>query len=333
MRLVTIDSLTLGTELAMPVRTYSGNVILNIGISITENYIQRLKQLGVNSVYVRDDRFNDVDNIESLDYRTKNSAIKVLKDVHNALNKGSTINEYVIKDVAKYIVDFAIQTSSKGVSILATEVSDEQIFEHSVNVALLSAFIGQRMGYNYIQLSDLVVGALIHDLGREGKDENTEHVQKAFDYFRKMRGLNLHSSVVCLEHHEKYDGTGFPRKISGTSISEYSRIVKVADVYEGILHGYNNSQPIMPHQAYETLLAMSGSDVDPEIVKVFRDAIVFYPNGCAVQLSNGLKAVVIRQNQGSPHRPVIRVFSDSGVIGEINLVKSLTIFIKDVIMS
>jgi len=68
------------------------------------------------------------------------------------------------------------------------------------------------------------------------------------------------------------------------------------------------------------------------VVETFRDTIVFYPNGCTILLSNGLKGVVVRQNLGSPQRPVVRVYSEDSILGEINLLKSLALFIKNVLI-
>lgn len=334
MRLVGIKSLMPGDVLAMAISSSSGKIILNSGVELTEQYINKLKQLNVNNVYIEDERFNDVEMVEPLDAKTKNTVAQVIKDIYESLHKGKNIDEYIIKDISKIIVDCVREYKDKGVSILSIEAVDEYIIEHSMNVAILTAFMGNRMNYNFNQISDLVTGALVHDLGRENiKDEKPEHTQKGFDVMRKYRGLNLHSTLVCYEHHENFDGTGYPRKIKGKSISEFTRIVSVADFYDNVLHGINSENvSLMPHQAYEHILAVSGKILDPDIVEVFRDTIVFYPNGCTVLLSNGLKGVVVRQNLGSPQRPQIRIYNDNKIIGEVDLVKSLTLFIKDVIV-
>lgn len=334
MRLIGINSLKAGDILAMPVCTSNGRVILNSGITITDNYIEKLKQIGIKNIYIEDERFNDIEIVPALDLKTINKALKVLSDTYEAINNSNRIDEYLIQDVSKGIVDYIRDNKDKGVSILAGAVED-YITGHSLNVAILTAFMGNKMNYNYNQLRDLVTGALIHDMGRVNiREERPEHAQQGFDVMRRYRGISLHASIVCYEHHENFNGTGYPRKIKGTAISEFSRVVRVADLYDIALHGYeqdNNS--IMPHQAYEHILAAAGSILDPALVEIFRDTVVFYPNGCTVQLSNGLKGVVIRQNAGSPQRPVIRVFNDVQVIGEIDMVKSLTLSIKDVVVA
>lgn len=335
MRLVGTNSLTPGDTLAIAVCATSGKSILNAGVTLTESYIEKLKQLGISKVYVNDGRFDDVEVIQHLETKTRINAIDVIKDSHDKLHKSKEINEYSLKDIAKEIVEYVRDCKDKGVCLVAMNAVDDYIIGHSINVAIITAFLGNRMNYNYTQLCDLVTGAIIHDLGRENtSEEKPEHAQKGFDSMRKCRGMSLHSSIVCYEHHENFNGTGYPRKITGASISEFSRVIRVADVYDSVLHGYgNNNQHAMPHQAFEYLIAVSGSILDPEIVMAFRDTIVFYPNGCTVLLSNGLKGVVVRQNQGSPQRPIIRVYNDINVIGEIDLLRSLSLTVRDVIVS
>lgn len=332
MRLVGTKFLEPGSKLAVPVYTTSGKVVLNSGVVLTETYIEKIRNLGIHKVYIEDERFNDIDIMESLDMKTKNNAIQAVKLTYTNLHTGKEIDEYLIKEIAESLVDYVRNAKDKGISILSLNAVDEYIIEHSINVAMLSAFIANRMNFNFNQLCDLVTGALIHDLGRVNeREENPEHVQIGFDVIRKCRGLSLHSSIVCYEHHENFDGSGYPRKLKGTAISEFTRVIRVADVYDNIIHGYDNDNvSIMPDQAYDKILAFTGSKLDPAVVEVFRDTMVFYPNGCMVLLSNGLKGVVVRQNQGSPQRPVIRIFNETAVIGEIDLVKSLTLFIKEV---
>ncbi|WP_010247509.1 HD-GYP domain-containing protein [Acetivibrio cellulolyticus] len=334
MRLVGIKSLKPGQELARPVYTSSGKVVLNSGITLTESFITKIEQIGVQKVYIIDERFSDVEVSQPLDFTIRTSVTKVLSENYSKVHSSKGIDEYDIKDAAKKIVDYTREYRGKGISILSTDAMDEFIIEHSVNVAILTAFIGNQMSYNFGQLCDLVTGALIHDIGRENiAKEKPEHVSIGFEAARVCRGFNLHSSKVCYEHHENYDGSGYPRKIKGNDISEFSRVVRVADYYDNALHGYdNNNISIMPHQAFESILAVAGQMLDPEIVERFRDTIIFYPNGCTVLLSNGLYGVVIKQNIGSPQRPIVRVYNEGGIIGDIDLLKSLTLFIQEVMV-
>jgi len=333
MRLVGTKFLEEGYQLARPIYTSSGKIILNSGITLTKNFIIKFEEIGVQKVYIADERFSDVEITEPLDITTRNAVTEVLRANYEKVQKSKQIDEYEIKDAAKKIVEYTREYIDRGLSILSTEVTDEYVIEHSVNVAIIAAFIGNKMSYNFNKLCDLVTGALIHDIGRENKaQEDPVHTDVGFEVARKYRGFSLHSVKVCYEHHENYDGSGYPRKIKGNEISEFSRIIRVADCYDNLLHGYErDNKSLMPHQAFEGLLAISGRILDPEIVEKFRDTMIFYPNGCTVLLSNGLKGVVISQNIGSPQRPVVRVYNDDNIIGNVDLLHNLTLFIEEVI--
>ncbi len=334
MRLVGIKSLKSGDILGAAVRTSSGKVILSAETVLIESYIQRFKQMGVYKVYIKDDDFDDIEIPDDIDDRVRNEAIMGLKETYTNLHKDRPVDEYLIKGIAKGIVDQVLESRQKGVSMLSLNLIDDYIIEHSINISILSVFMGNHMNYNYNQLCDLAAGAMIHDVARQNKkEEDLEHVQKGFDVMRKCRGLSLHSSIVCYEHHENFDGSGYPRKLKGAQISEFTKIIRVADLYDDLLHGFGNGDvPMMPHQAYENILAAAGTVIDPAMVEVFRDTIIFFPNGCTVLLSNGLTGVVVRQNLGIPQRPVVRTFSDSGIIGEVDLMQTLTLSINDVVI-
>jgi HD-GYP domain-containing protein (c-di-GMP phosphodiesterase class II) len=113
---------------------YSCN-FLSIDIALTEAFIEKLKGMGINKVYIEDGRFSDIQYSEALNLNIRNQ----------------TVDEYVIKDIAKSIVDDVRENKDKGGSMLSTTAVDDYIVEHTVNVAILTAFLGNRMSFNYNQ--------------------------------------------------------------------------------------------------------------------------------------------------------------------------------------
>jgi len=100
MRLVSVNSLKPGDELARPVFTASGKIILNSGVVLKENYIEKFKELGINRVYI-DDARNDV--------------VKVLKSAYTKIHNSEEIDEFAIKDAARKIVDYAREYRDRGI--------------------------------------------------------------------------------------------------------------------------------------------------------------------------------------------------------------------------
>lgn len=333
MRLESINQLEEGQKLAMPIYANGRKVLVNTGLTLNNSIIERMKQFRVARVYVEDARFDDVEISDTLDMNACDFTLKTLNNAYLALHKKKKLDEYDLIKAATMIVDYVIENKSDGLSLVPLKEQEEHVLDHSLNVAIMSASIACNMSYNYKQLVDITVGGLIHDIGRPNTREEPEnHVQTGFDFFRSLGGISLLSAIVCLEHHENFDGTGYPRHQKSSSISEYTRVIRVADFYDHILHGLeNDGLPIMPHQAYERVVSVSGLWLDPNVVKVFKDKLIFYPNGSTIMLSNNMKGVVLKQTANFPQRPVVRVFIEQQLLGDVDLSKVLTLFVSDIV--
>lgn len=333
MKLLGTNDLKTGEKIASPVYASSGKVILGAGVVITQTYIDRLKDLGISNVYVDDEQFDDVEIVEVVNHNTRLQAIGAYKQAHDLFHKGKPVDESAIVNVVKLIVDDIKSNYTNLVNALPSMVVDDYLTGHSINVCILSILMGNNLNYNISQLIDLGVGAFIHDIARkEGMQEDPGHVDNGFEVMRKYRGISLHSSKVIYEHHENYDGSGYPRKIEGDKISQYSRIVSAADYYDSMVFVEAGQKRLLPHEAYEALLAEASKRFDPEVIEAFRKSVALYPNGCSVSLSNGKKGVVVSQNSGTPHRPVVRVIETGKPERDIDLIANLTLFVQDVDM-
>ncbi len=331
MKLIGTNLLKPGEKLASAVYSASGKVIVNEGIVITETYIDKFKKLSIYNIYVDDDNYDDIELVEAISIKTRAQAYQAFRQVYDLFHKGKSFDEYAIVDAVKQVVDEIISKGTTSISTLSSMVIDNYLAGHSVNVCILSILIGNNMNYNFNQLLDLGVGALIHDIARrEESKESIDHIQKGFEVIKRYRGISLHSSKVIYEHHENCDGSGYPRGIEGGSISQFSKIVSIVDFYDTLTLGSDGKPQMLPHEAFEVILAESDKRFDAETVERFRNAIAIYPNGCVVKLSNGQKGVVVTQNKGVPHRPVVRIVEGKEIRKDVNLITNLTIFIEKV---
>lgn len=329
MKLVGISMLKAGEKLGYPVYTASGKVVLNAGAVITDAYISRLKSLGVSTIYIDDDQFCDIELVEAVNIKTRSNANQVFRQVYELYHANKPFDEYKIIEAVKLIVDDIKSNGSTSINIIPSIAMDDYLAGHSINVCILSILIGSNMNYNYNQLIDLGVGAFIHDIARvNGDSETVEHVQKGFENIKRFRGISLHSSKVLFEHHENYNGSGYPRKVSGSMISDFSKIVTIADNYDKLVLGEESDKRLLPHEAFEILLVEADKKYDPDMINVFRKSIAFYPNGCIVELSNKQRGIVVRQNVGAPQRPVIRMLGEGQTLRNIDLLTNLTMFIE-----
>lgn len=195
-----------------------------------------------------------------------NMALYLVKDI-----LGSVFKDGMVSDSLSAIQDFGSQT-----------------FRHSVRVSVLSMLCGISLDFNREQLKDLCTGALLHDLGKVhlAKDvldkpdklsrHEYEHVKKhsrlGFDIL-KEKGFSDAVSTVALQHHERFDGSGYPLGLANQQINRLASVVAVADTFEALTGDrvYRKSYPVS--EAIEAIKSLSGTKLDPQVSMMFLSAL------------------------------------------------------------
>lgn len=352
MRLVSLENIKMGDILAKTLFTGDGRVLLSEGVPIMSSYISKLNRLGVEAVYIRDSRFDDIEPPEILSDKVRFEVMKRVSETCDAIQINSAkFNASLIKKSARDIVESVLRLENTVQSLVEMRTKDNWLITHSVQVALISVILGKALKLNLPQLEELAVGALLHDIGMaqlpadllkkpstEYNEEEIiiykEHTKWGFEYLRKKAGISLLSAHVAFQHHELLNGGGFPRKLAGSDIHQYAKIVRVADFYDELIAGIHDVQPMEPHKVYEIIMGLAGIVLDFEIVEVFTTCVAAYPTGSTVRLSNGEVAVVIGQNEAATRPKVRALWDDQGDLDvtEYDLSKKLTLFITEVIL-
>ena len=185
---------------------------------------------------------------------------------------------------------------------------DNYTYAHCVNVAVISIILGISLNLSKKNLTYLCIGALIHDIGKSfipkeilqkpGKLTHEEfeiiknHPRYGYDFLRKSFNLSSHIKLIVLQHHERFDGLGYPNGIIGNKISYLARIVSIADVYDALTSDRPYKRAMCPSDALEYLMSNAGTLFDHDIINVFCKIIIPFPQGTIVSLSNGDIGVV-----------------------------------------
>lgn len=203
---------------------------------------------------------------------------------------------------------------------------DNYTYTHSIDVALLSYAIGTVMKYTGGKLRCLVLGGLLHDIGkltipvsiinkpmalsdeeyRVVQTHPTRGVQRSSDFFLPRSVL-----AAILEHHERWNGCGYPHGLYKDAIHPYSQIVAVADVFDALITDRPYRPGIPPYHAIEMLLKGSGTNFSPEVITAFLQTIQIYPENSLVTLNSGESGIVIGYSLPHPTRPTIRILYDA----------------------
>jgi|Deesub1362A_J573_1020465.scaffolds.fasta_scaffold02698_4 putative nucleotidyltransferase with HDIG domain len=335
-----------GDVIAKHIFSSNGQPLVTKGVRLSKNIIRRLKSLGIYFVYIEDERFDDVIIGDVISEKTRLITLQTIRDVFERVAKGEDFDGFSVRKCADDIYDEIKYDNDCMINLLNSYSHEDHIYFHSMNTAILSAVTGKNLGMNAYELEELIVGALLHDIGKvflpgrllykkedslKGKDRELfeKHTKDGFDVLRKKRELSLKSSAVAHQHHENVDGSGYPRGLKGDSITLYSRIVRAADIYDTLLY----VDKILPHEAVEVLMGLANTHLDAEVVKAFVRNVAIYPNGVTVKLNNGKYGVVIRQNRNFPQRPVIRLIQEEdNSYYDFDLLTNTTTFIEEVIV-
>jgi len=323
MRRINIEDLRPDMEVARNIFGSEGRILLHSGVVLSDSYIARLRQLGIGSVYVKDEIFGEIEIPEVVSEKIRMETIKVVRENFVLMQQGHLINVRSVKDVVNNLIDELLSNAHVSVNLTDIRSFDDYTFAHSVNVCVLALMTGITMSYNSTQLKELAMGALLHDIGktllnkdilnkpndltREEYTDVKRHAEMGFQILRKYVDISLLSAHVAFQHHERWNGKGYPRGISGTNIHEYGRIVAVADVYDALLADRPYRAAYTSSQAATILKRWSGSYLDPACINALISNVAIYPVGSVVELNSGVVGIVVDVNKEMPTRPIVRV--------------------------
>jgi metal dependent phosphohydrolase len=325
MRLVNVSYLEEGAILARPVINPAGQVLLQMGVVLTSPYIERLKQLGFDVVFIKDDRLEDVEVQSAISTSTRELAYRTIHKLSESIVNGKEdfLEVGRVRNVILNMINDLLCNMDINGNLSELSGYDNYTFHHSVNTTILSLIIGIGCNYNTNQLMELGMGVLMHDVGKikisekilnkidpltvEEFEEIKKHTTYGYKILRQNQDISLLSAHVALQHQEKWDGSGYPRGLKGKEIHEYARIAAISDVYEALTSVRVYRGAMEPYKAYEYINANSGTHFDPGFIEAFSKNIAVYPNGTGVVLSNGQRGNVVKQNPAYPDRPFIRI--------------------------
>ncbi|MFC4768115.1 HD-GYP domain-containing protein [Effusibacillus consociatus] len=356
MRITQTAHLQPGDKLAKPVYSDTGQILVAANVELTSGMIKRLQELGVDAIYVSDPRTDDLVAEDSVSDETRQRATRIVYNTFSSMIEAKRWNRAISvsklgTEFRKAFEDILYDLHSKKelmIHLSGIYSSSNYLYTHSVNVGIYSAALGMAIGFNRNRILELGIGAMLHDIGKTfiaqeilekpGKltpaeyEEIKKHTTLGFDILRDQPDIPLLSAHCALQHHERIDGSGYPRGLKGHEIHQYGKIVGLADIYDALISARSYRKAFLPHEALDIIFA-SSDKFDLELMTKFRDHIVIYPVGMMVALSTGEKGVVVDINSKHPHRPIVRVLKnpkgENVIPYEIDLSSHLSIMISE----
>jgi len=325
MRRVSIDYLSPGMKVARSVYYSDDCKLLASGMQLTSSHIKRLKRLGIPSVYVDDGFFEVVEDIpDVISEKTKVESVRVTREAFAKLTTKRRININDIRKTVDNLMEDILNNKNILINCYDIRSYDDYTFSHCVNVCVLSIITGISMGVKGQNLKELGVGALLHDIGKlqiekeilnkPGKLTDDEygkvkyHPEYGYSILSAYKDVPPLSAAIAFQHHERWDGKGYPKGLKGEKIHEYSRIVAVADVFDALTTDRPYRKACAVNQAIDYIDCMSNTAFDEKVSVALVSNIAPYPPGTVVMLNNRLVGQVITINKKVPDRPIIKIY-------------------------
>jgi HD-GYP domain-containing protein (c-di-GMP phosphodiesterase class II) len=322
-QIVRVEALKPGMQLARAVYSAEGQVLLSAGVILKDVYIHRLRALGFPAVYIGDPLAAS-DLTEAISETTRYRAIGVLQESFTSVKFGGTLHLEPISDVVNSMIDE--MTLNRDVAVHLTDIRrhDDYTFGHSVNVCMLSLMVGMALEFDQLKLRELAMGAILHDVGKIKTpdaillkatrlnalewDEMKRHTRHGFDVLRAATELPARVAHVAYQHHERLNGSGYPRGLEDGGIHMFARIVAVADTYDAMTSDRVYRRGVTPCTALQVIDGLRSRQFDPEVVDAFMTSVVPYPPGCRVELGTGEVGLVVDNRES--RRLVVEIESD-----------------------
>ncbi len=263
---------------------------------------------------------------EEFSNRLVEIGVKLRANFKDLVEKKQFNNNEILLE-ALYLANQIVDNRFFPLYLTYPRFSDDIIVHHSIHAACYAGFLGKTANLSKIRIQDIIFSVMIMDIGmyfispklRQKNFPLTDEEKKIFFahtiYGYKILTQNAYVkqplALVALQHHENYDGTGYPKKLKKDEISLLARIAAVADRYTAMLEDRYHRKAKIPYEAMKILLSQESSHLNPVILKFFLEGLSIYPVGSLVLLSNHYKALVIQSNNKSPLRPLVRLLYDN----------------------
>ena len=316
-----------------------GRTLIARGAILDEYVINSMMSLGIMSIYIQEGEYDPEDdekkitpiaqrNIERL-HTDDPTKVTLSNSVRERVAEGiqyiynNTESEGLAKATASITNDLmdAIETNDAvAIDINTLKTSDEYTFKHSVDVATIAMVLAKQQGLSKQKIYEIGISGLLHDVGKTkvpleilnkpGRlDENEFATMKQHPVFgyHMIKERGEFSEQVCLgvlQHHEKTNATGYPLGCNANQISPYAKIMSVADIYDALVTERPYKKAFSQRDAVEMIMSMT-EELDMAAMKSFLESMILYPVDSIVELSNGEKAKVVKNNPHYILRPTV----------------------------
>jgi putative nucleotidyltransferase with HDIG domain len=249
---------------------------------------------------------------------------QAITSMFNEVRMGQAVNAEDAMPLVEEITASVSRNEGTLISLVRLKHKDDYTYMHSVAVCALMVALSRQLGLDDKQTKQAGLAGLLHDIGKSaipleilnkpGKltDEEFDivrgHPRAGYDILLASTGVDEVALDVCLHHHEKMDGTGYPDKLPSQEISIFAKMGAVCDVYDAVTSNRPYKEGWEPGVSLQRMAQWSKTHFDDTVFKAFVKSVGIYPIGSMVMLQSGRLGVVVDQNPVSLLKPLVKVF-------------------------
>lgn len=251
------------------------------------------------------------------------SSRRAIESMFKDLRMGKAIEADAVMPLVEEISASVTRNAHALISLVRLKTVDDYTYMHSVAVCALMTALARELKLSEAEVKQAGLAGLMHDMGKAGIplqilnkpgsltdhefDVIRQHPQLGHDMLVKANISDAVTLDVCLHHHEKMDGSGYPEHLSGDQMTIFAKMGAICDVYDAVTSTRAYKPAWEPGMALKRMASWSGH-FDPEVFKAFVKSLGIYPIGTVVMLKSGRLAVVVKQTPDSLLKPVVKAF-------------------------
>jgi putative nucleotidyltransferase with HDIG domain len=255
------------------------------------------------------------------------AAASVLNRLLDSVRDGGTVDVEEVRGAVNPMIDSVLRNPDAMAWLLTLKKRDEYAYNHSIATSVWGVVLGRHLGFDRKSLEILAVGGLLLDVGKTRIPDEIlqkksalsayegeliqEHVEIGADLVRNTAGIGQEVVDMILSHHERHDGSGYPRGLAGADIPVFGRIAGLVDCYDAMITERSYASAKSAYKAVRELNAEAGKQFQRELVEQFVQALGMFPSGSIVELNTGEVGIVVEQNRVRRLRPKVMLLLDA----------------------
>ncbi len=262
------------------------------------------------------------------------NANKLMQDIMKDVRLGKQVALEQCEPVVDQIFDSMFRFPSALLPLAQIKTHDEYTFQHSVSVSALAVVFGRVLELPSDEIKEIALGGFLHDIGKAripghilnkpGKLDEQEftimktHVVSTAELLKDVTGVGEIAFNAAAQHHERYDGSGYPHGLKGDAISLHGQMIAIVDVYDAITSIRVYHKPIPPTEALRRLLESSNAHFSPRLVQAFIKGVGIYPAGSLVRMESEKLGIVREVVPERLLQPIVQLIYDCKKMSHIH---------------